>query len=229
MGIREERLAKWPVEVYVNEMRAIGVTSHFRDVENYVKENGYLINTYYTGHSSSQDELPKLLIEVEKLKVPPGPIAVLPHVHHHVAVFHGSDRAEKAKRAMALARPKQFERLKKEVYESQICAKAILSDAEYEAYERWARGARSFIQGFTSEVPAGYVVTRQNGMMIFSVLDGVSNLFRFTAMIAPAGEAVALVIRLHKADADTPVGTFAPTYKDGQNAWNLITVHISEK
>lgn len=227
MGVREDRLAKWPVEVYVNEMRSLGVKTGFKDVEDYVKENGYLIDMFYTGHSASQDELPKLLIEVDKLKIPAGPIAVAPHVHHHVAVFTGADREQKVKRAMALARPVQLERLRGEVYASQICAKAILTDDEYDAYEKWARRARSFIKGYLSLVPPGYEVTRQNNMMIFSVLDGIKTLRSFTTIINPMEDKIQLIVRVHKATSDTPVGTFESTYEDGQNAWKLITIHIT--
>lgn len=226
MGIREERLAKWPVEVHVNEFGPLGVMEKFKDVENYVNENGYLINTFYTGHSTTSDELTKLLIKVEKLKIPPGPIAVLPHVHSRIVVFSGEDRSLKAKRAMELARPMQLLRAKNEVFCSSLTTKAILSDDDYSKLEALTRKVRSFIQGFTSIVDEGYEVSRKNNMLTFMALDGVTGLNNFTAMITPEDGQIQLTIRLRKAYEDVKVGTFDPTYENGVNAWKLIQVQV---
>lgn len=226
MGVREDRLAKWPIEVYVNEMRALGIKDGFKDVENYAKEHGYLIDVHYTGHSYSTDEIPKLLIEVDRLKIPAGPIAVLPHVHHRIVVFSGSDRAEKAKHTLALARPMQLERLLKEVFASSLTAKAILTDEEYDHYETLIRRVRSFIQGFTSLAHPGYEITRQNNMIIFSVLDGILGLQAFTVTFWESADGVKLTMRKGNLHGETLIGTFEPTFENGQNAWKLMSVHV---
>jgi len=227
MGVREDRLVRWPVEVYINEMPALGVMDKFYGVENYAKENGYILDVYYTGRSAQTDELTKLLIEVERLKIPPGPVAVLPHVHSRTVVFSGEDRAVKANKAMELARPMQLKRLKQDIFRGYLCSKALLSDQDFEDYVLTTRKFRSFVQGYTSLANPGYEITLTHNEITFHVLHGVNDLRRFSATLHQVGDQVKISIRVDKESVGTTIGTFDPTYENGQNAWKIASVHLA--